>query len=363
MTRFIRNIFFSALLIGTISCAVKVEDTSNDKNQRYLEKWIGTNYPDAIQSPLGTYILSETPSTVADAAKVEEDGWVVVDFTSKKLDGTVQNTTLLEIAEKYLPSKNRKDYYYPQIFITSTGAIMAGLNDVLLGMEVGESKTVLIPSWLMSYKQHNTAEEYTKETTEYGNTIYELKIVDFYKDINDRDTELMLEHVADFALTIADTVETGFFYYTLEPGDEPTPPEEGENPEEGEPEQEKADSSIYINYIGTFLNYNSDKELVKKTFDTSIENVAKDFGLYKSSNTYKQKLITWGENFSETKMEDNAVISGFSKTLWQLKEKGDKKGVGVFWSQLGYGATGATDAIPAYSPLIFTIEVADKPTQ
>ncbi len=373
MRKIIRNIFIASLLLSFVACAVKVENSTNESNIRYLEKWIKNNYPNATQSELGTYILDETPSTIVDAAQVEVDGWAILDYTSRNLEGIVQNTTLTEVAEKYLPIKSRKNFYYPQIFIVNTGSITAGLQDVLLGMKVGESKTVLIPSWLMSYKQYKTKEEYQNEKTEYSNTIYELKLIGFYKNIDERDSTLMIDYISKFKsdyvfaseyeMNITDTVETGFFYYPLEKGEqdpEEESPEEGENPEEGEDgEVDEIDTSININYIGTFLTYNSKKELITKTFDTNIETVAKDFGLYNSSTTYKQKKITWGEDFNETKMDDNKVIPGFSKTLWQLKQKGDKRAIGIFWSKLGYGLTGVTDAIPAYAPLIFEIEIAE----
>ncbi len=374
MTRIIRNISFATLLIFALSCAIKVERSSNESNMRFLEKWVEINYPGASQSELGTYILTTTPSTIADAKKVEAEGWVIVDFTSKTLDGTIQNTTIQEIAEKYLPSKSRKNYYYPQVFHTNVGSIMAGMNDVLIGMEVGESRTILIPSWLMSYKKYKNAQEYQNQTTEYGNTIYELKVIDYFEDIDDRDTTLILDYISklkadyifasEYTMSIADTVEAGFFYYPLEKGEQVQEEDKPEGEEGEEGEEEKADTTnIYINYTGTFLTYNSNRELITKTFDSSIENVAKDFGFYNAATKYSQKKITWGENFSATKMGESSVIAGFSKTLWQLKDKKDKKGLGIFWSKLGYGVSGIQDVIPAYSPLIFVVEVADKPAQ
>ena len=53
------------------------------------------------------------------------------------------------------------------------------------------------------------------------------------------------------------------------------------------------------------------------------------------------------------------MIPGFAMTLWQMRAH--EKGIGVFYSPLGYGYNGSGASIPSYSPLIFEIEIVDKP--
>jgi FKBP-type peptidyl-prolyl cis-trans isomerase len=53
------------------------------------------------------------------------------------------------------------------------------------------------------------------------------------------------------------------------------------------------------------------------------------------------------------------MITGFALTLWQMKAM--EKGVGVFCSNLGYQSSGSGSSIPGYSPLIFEIELVEKP--
>jgi FKBP-type peptidyl-prolyl cis-trans isomerase len=59
--------------------------------------------------------------------------------------------------------------------------------------------------------------------------------------------------------------------------------------------------------------------------------------------------------------DKSSMISGFAKTLWQMKAM--EKGVGVFYSSLGYGYSGSGSSIPGYSPLIFEIELVAKPEE
>ena len=59
--------------------------------------------------------------------------------------------------------------------------------------------------------------------------------------------------------------------------------------------------------------------------------------------------------------DKSSMISGFAKTLWQMKDM--EKGVGVFYSNLGYSYSGSGASIPGYSPLIFEIELVAKPEE
>ena len=115
------------------------------------------------------------------------------------------------------------------------------------------------------------------------------------------------------------------------------------------------DTVIYINYTGKLLN--------GLVFDTNIERVAKDNHLYSSSKTYEPVSISWGEKYSDITMGSSAssVIGGFALTLWQMKAM--EKGVGVFYSNLGYGYSGSGSSIPGYTPLIFEIELVAKPEE
>ena len=89
--------------------------------------------------------------------------------------------------------------------------------------------------------------------------------------------------------------------------------------------------------------------------------VAKDNNLYSSSKAYEPMQINWGEKYEDLTMTSSKsdMIPGFAMTLWQMRAM--EKGVGVFYSNYGYGNSGSGSSIPGYAPLIFEIELVAKP--
>ena len=69
--------------------------------------------------------------------------------------------------------------------------------------------------------------------------------------------------------------------------------------------------------------------------------------------------MTWGDEYSDITLSSSSVISGFALTLWQMKAF--EKGVGIFYSPLGYSYSGSGSSIPGYAPLIFEIEIVEEP--
>ena len=163
----------------------------------------------------------------------------------------------------------------------------------------------------------------------------------------------------------------GFYYIELDPGEELEPVESDKDDEDEESEDDGSDkeydwekshfyttsgsndTTIYINYVGRLLNGN--------VFDTNVERVAQDNGL--SGGTYEPVAIQWGDSYYELQMGDesssSSVIQGFAMTLWRMHPFG--KAIGIFYSNLGYGYSGSGSSIPAYSPLMFEIEIVEKP--
>ena len=319
------------------SCAKAVTTGANEDNRRFLEAWMYLNYPSVSESGLGIYVIENEEGT---GEEVKEDGYAIVEYTSTDLDGNISAYTSAETA-KQLGKFSQTTYYGPQVMLTTDETIQAGLQNALVGMKVGGRKKVVIPSWLMTYSSYDTAAEYFSKSADYSNSIYDLTVTDFTTDINNWQITKMTEYMS-INYGGADTFDndtTGFYYKRL-----------------SAPESDvafKSDTTIYINYTGKLLN--------GLVFDTTIEDVAKEAGLYSANKDYSPVSIKWAESHSEITMGDSGstVVSGFSLTLWQMKA--GEKGVGIFYSPLGYGYSGSGSSIPAYSPLVFEIEIVDKP--
>jgi FKBP-type peptidyl-prolyl cis-trans isomerase FklB len=95
--------------------------------------------------------------------------------------------------------------------------------------------------------------------------------------------------------------------------------------------------TVSVNYVGKTLN--------KKIFDTSIEQVARDNGIFSAGRKYQPLRYAVGYGFT---------ITGFEFAI-SMMHPGEKATV-IFPSRLGYGSQ-ASGGIPANSPLIFELDL------
>ena len=359
-----KKIFSSALYIAVaicmIGCAKTTTQGPNEAYKRYFDAWMEINHPDLQPQGLGYYVIDEKPGT---GTEVEDDGFVLVDYKITDLEGNISSYSDAETAKK-LGEYSETDYYGPKFWTTAKTTLPAGLSSALIGQKVGTSRTIIIPSWLMSYKSYGSEDDYLdpplKKDEEYdassfSNTIYEFKVMDYTEDI----LQWQIDSIGRFfanesvkidgksanevfsGMTAKDSVSTGFYYKQLSaPADTAA---------------FSKDTTIYINYTGKLLN--------GLVFDTTIERVAKDNGLYSAAKTYEPVRINWGEKYSEITMSSSktSIIGGFGLTLWQMRPM--EKGVGVFYSNYGYNYSGSGSTIPGYAPLIFEIEIVAKPEE
>lgn len=349
MKNLYKYIFLAAAAVIPASCARTISEGVNEAEQRYFNAWLKVNgISEAQKTGRGIYILEKTE--VEAGALVGADGYAIVEYTTTDLEGNITDYTDMEQA-KQLGTYSPGSYYGPQVWTTKAETIRAGLYDGIAGMKTGESRRFIVPSWLMSYKNLATEAEYLAVSSDNSTTIFDVTVKDFTKDINQWQFSKILQTINnnDFydgafnGTNIEDTtgVAYGMFYKTLEGIEE-------ENAFKG-------DTTIYINYTGKLLN--------GLIFDTNVERIAKDNDVYSASRTYGPTAVQWGESWSEITLDDSEVIGGFSRTLWQMgKLRKGSKGVGIFYSELGYGYSGSSN-IPGYAPLIFEIEFVDKPEE
>lgn len=342
MRKTIVAILYITAVITMGSCAKHTESGPNDENKRYFDAWLQVNYPDAKPTALGVYIIEDKPGK---GKEVKADGYALTEYTITDLDHNISSYTEKSTA-KQLGKYDTTSYYGPKFQSTLEGTITAGLADAMIGMKVGGHRKFIIPSWLMSYKNFSTEKEYLNTSSSYSNTIYDLKVTDFTEDITKWQIDRIGEYFSDNTdifgnMTVKDTIKnhSGMYYKQLKaPVDTTSFPN---------------DTTIYINYTGRLLN--------GLVFDTTDERTAKDNGLYSSSREYEPIKVKWGNSYSEIKMgsDESSVINGFALTLWQMRAL--EKGIGVFVSELGYGTSGSGSSIPGYAPLIFEIEIVEKP--
>ena len=349
MKNLYKYIFLAAAAIIPASCARIISEGVNEAEQRYFNAWLKVNgISESQKAGRGIYILEKTET--ASGTTVGADGYAIVEYTTTDLEGNITDYTDMEQA-KQLGTYSPGSYYGPKVWTTTAETIRAGLYDGIAGMKIGERRRFIVPSWLMSYKNLATEAEYLAVSSDNSTTIFDVTVKDFTKDINQWQFSKILQTInnKDFydgafnGTNIEDTtgVAYGMFYKTLEGIEEEKAFEE--------------DTTIYINYTGKLLN--------GLIFDTNVERIAKDNHVYSASRTYGPTAVQWGEDWSDINLDGSEVIGGFSRTLWQMaKLRKGSKGVGIFYSELGYGYSGSSN-IPGYAPLIFEIEFVDKPEE
>ena len=347
-----KSIIYIAAGLMVTCCAKIVNEGANEAEKRFFDSWIHVNHADlkatwkgeVKANGNGIYVI-EDETTEGTGAVVTDNGYAIVEYVIRDLDGNITDYTDAGTARQlgtYAPST----YYGPEVWLTMDGTIQAGLQDAIVGMKVGGKKKVIIPSWLMTFSTYKSVDEYLKHSSDYSSSVYEFTVKDFTDSIDVWQADSIERYIAKLG-ELAEFKDRAGFYYKVRP-----------QPENAE--KFPSDTSIYINYTGRLLN--------GLVFDTSSERIAKDNNIYNSAKTYEPVKITWGEEVTDITMGDDAssVISGFAMTLWRMRydpkdASWKDKGVGIFTSAYGYSYSGNGASIPGYAPLIFEIEIVDAP--
>lgn len=353
-------ILTTAALLCT-GCAKTVESGIYDDDVRYLKAWLKADHSDieidiarnaetGLPDTLGrgVYLLSE--KKVKDGTEVKKGDYVTLSYTVTDLEGNISTYTEESTAKK-LRQYSKPNYYGPKVVSTVSGENYAGVIDAIVGMKTGEERTVLVPKWLMSTKDSASEEDYLSASSSSSHAIYSIRLTGIIEDIGKHQIDEIEKYLKDNVIgkmqlengKVVEKVDTtgtkeacrGFYFIpvTDTTGHRKFP----------------SDTTVNINYTG--------KRLDGQAFDTTIERVAKDNDIWSLSASYGTKSVTWGESFSEIQLGGSSVISGFSRTLWQMNAG---KGIGIFWSDLGYGSSGSGNMIPGYAPLIFEIEIVGE---
>lgn len=349
MTRSMKRILYISLAALVLcACAKDPVEGQNDKNKLYFDAWAQVNHPGASRTALGSLLIADEPGTGAAVGTADDNPYVQVRYTVRNLEGSVSATTD-EALSRQLGEYSEVNYYGPVIWNRSAQTLMPGLEDALSGMRCGGSRTVVIPGWLLgSYDRYDKEQDYLDNVTAKQSQIYEIHLDGVISDIVKWGADSAGRYVSRHfpPRTVQDSLKYGFYFVMTGP---PT-----------SVDTFKADTTIYVNYIG--------RRLDGTVFDTNLKDTAKFYGLYSASRSYGPAAIKWyGSEGTYTDITMTAygsssagsVINGFAYALDQMRPH--EKGTAVFSYNWGYGQSGSGDAIPAYSPLRFDFEIVDKP--
>ncbi|MDO5442791.1 MAG: FKBP-type peptidyl-prolyl cis-trans isomerase [Bacteroidia bacterium] len=310
------------------SCAKVEMPGKNTSNKRFFEAWIQVNHPDAQKDESGFYIFEKKTGNGLPVGSVETNPYLVIEYTVTDLDGNITETTDEKIAQQ-LGTFSEATYYGPVIALRGYGQMKAGLELLLEDMNVGGTKTAAVPGWFDTSLRYDNENDYFNNVTG-TDYIYSVKVDDVIPDLVAYQIDSIEQYISTNLKVPADSAMYGYYYFqTQAPSDTTTIEKSG---------------SVYVNYTGKLLN--------GMVFDTTDEITAKDARIHTPGKTYEKYEVELAEDYTEMD-----TVQGFSYCVSNMKE--GEKGICIFISNLGYGGS-AQSSIPAFSPLIFEIEMLGK---
>ena len=327
----------AAVCLMASGCAQKETTTTGSVAQEYLNLWLNTYHPEAVANASGIYILEDEPGTGKEWDK--DITYTFLNTTIRTLNGVISATGHEAVAQQ-LGTYQAGNYYGPSVTITGNG--YAGVEALLTGMRPGGTRTAVIPAWLLTTDRYSTQKEYLEACSSATSLIYTVT----YSEQTDDITKWEQEKIRDYAISLGgklqprsfneETEEANiFFFFTsgAPKADQDTIP---------------SGKKVLLNYTGRLLN--------GQVFDTTIEKIAKDNGIYDSSRTYAPVTITTSNTYSSIALDGStSLVDGFQGALSLMKYVGERS-IAVFTSDLGYTSTGSGSKIPPYAPLCFDFE-------
>lgn len=333
-----------------VSCAKTGTIGKSTQAKLYLDEYMAKYHPEAVKTCLGVYIFPDE-EIAGTGIPVGDSLFIRMDYSVMDIKGNYSASTL-EIVNRQLELYRDRYYYGPQIIYRGENNLGVGIEEMLLGcgtaygpMKVGGTRKALIPGWLSGVIRYDSEEEYINNVSG-ANTVYKISLKDAFGDEEVWEKDSVARYVAaNFPGAVEDEEikgisGTGGWYYirTKAPLNE---------------DEFTSDSEIYCNYTL--------RRLDGTVIDSNIKEVAQDNDFYSSSTTYEPKLINWKEDYTEITMTSGAtdVVDGFANAFLHMHAR--ESGIVIFWSYLGYYATGSGKYIPPYCPLRFDIDIVEKP--
>ena len=325
-----KTLFLPLLLMAalSISCAVDPKEDTDLSYDNMMAAWMRVNHPDV--KPFGTYGAYVLQMDKGDGPAIGDSAYVRVHYTKRTLDGTIAETNVRHLAEQmgdYKASSN----YDGNIWRMTQGYVPDALEEVLRTLRGGGSATIALPK---SASGHNYSmyDAFTS-TEETNNYIFEIAVDTVINNIisyQDEEMRAWFRSHYDSEATIADHL----YFKKLEESTSPS-----DTISEG--------ATVSVRYVGRLMN--------GVVFDTNIEDTAKFYRIWSSSNSYKALSITYYKSDDEKFNSNNSVVKGFGQAI--LKMNDGETAVTLFNSELGYGEDGNNPSIPEYAPLSFWLYI------
>lgn len=339
-TKYIYIVLAACILAA--ACTKEGNTVANESQKLYLESWMEANHAGVNPSGLGIYIL-EDDNAGTGAGWSADYPYVTVDYTVTSLDGNISATNSEKLSRQ-LGIYNKAASYAPVVWTLGKGYSYAGVDEILSGMKVGQTRKAVIPNWLLTQKRYSNAEGYQKVDVDASPLIYTISLRSMTKDLRKSCTDQLHAYVRSNIDASADSLfynnkdgdRLGFYYFTTK---QPRPDSTF-----------KEGNKIYVYYVG--------RRLDGQVFDTNIADTAKVHGIWSSSASYNPMEVTYSTTYTDIKKGSTTLISGFQAAL--LRMTAYEEATTLFYYSLGYGGTAQT-LIPSYSSLCFDLKLVDKP--
>ncbi|MBP5547945.1 MAG: FKBP-type peptidyl-prolyl cis-trans isomerase [Bacteroidales bacterium] len=288
---------------------------------------------------LATVFLAATLFTsCGDGFKTTKDGLIYKFLETNKGAKQVQmgdvlvGTCVMRLNDSVLITIDQPD----RILMATNPAFKGDLPEGLLMMHIGDKAIFGVPADSLALLGFKLPSYYKSGT---GMTIYyEINLTDIVTQeeiAQERDN--YIENQRQIHEAEAETLAK----YVADNNIKATPDEEGLYiivNKKGKGQIVEINRNVAINYTGRLLN--------GKVFDTSIESIAKQNGIYDAERKYAPLSYTVGQM---------SLIRGWQKGI--INQPAGSKLTLIIPSSMGYGPQGAGDLIPPNSPLIFDIEI------
>lgn len=348
MHKLVKILIVAAALAAVVFSCAKYETEDNlTAQKRIREAWMRVNLGQVLEADEnGLYILDKTVGT---GAKIGDTAFVLINYTTRDLEGNYTKYTTEEMA-KVMGAYSNTKYYSPELIQMGKYKLYTPVENFVKSLNVGGSASFLLPPEATTFDYPKDLRKYYKSYGNDGTTpalsenyLYDLTVVEVIDDIYKYQID-KLEKYAKERYHGVDSICEGFYMVKLTHSDP-------------EADTIKSGTSVKVNYIGKLLD--------DFCFDTNIADSAKVYGTYKLSNTYEPLSVTFEKNGytvsdSGEKSYSSGVINGFAMAVGRMQY--GERAVAFFWSPLAYGSSSA-DGYPAYSPMCFYLEIPPKSEQ